>query len=493
MSDINRFGAAQTAVATRLDIMDTFMNNTKSQYESDLENVNEQLQRLEVEKRGAGLTETELAQMNQLQVQAAELALTAQTAKKANNATQKALSRIKSLEKKVDAFSPSWAATNCWNAISKWQGFKKSSSAKRLKGIFLPPQKFNNSSGTAIPDISLYGDGQSIFTMLSDAGIVPVLTDSGVTDWEKRAGEKPKTYLEKGDKAKDGMTVEGEKKNDFRPIKDWIDNDTITISDAGKYQVGKADKNVAATIQAFWNQHKSSAIKQVLEGATEDMDSENLWSTNNVLNPANPAFDKSNRNNIWNLLAYCGDSDVSPQDAAEEGGSIKRLCSISFLGNYSEVFGNAFSLYGFYKAKNGMFPYVEGMDTENTLSWKMELEGGSERDAYSSGDLPDTIEVVKVSDDDSEVVEAEKRRILSLKGFDSAEVGQVAYKKSETELGWTGTDCFKFVGTDGDGVVVGGGATTNVVTFASATNSNVKVTVSGSKDNTTITFGVYYR
>lgn len=52
----------------------------------------------------------------------------------------------------------------------------------------------------------------------------------------------------------------------------------------------------------------------------------------------------------------------------------------------------------------------------------------------------------------------------------------------------------KFVGTDGGEGVVGSGAVTNTVTFASATNSAVTVSVTQpSAGNVTITIGVYYK
>ena len=53
-------------------------------------------------------------------------------------------------------------------------------------------------------------------------------------------------------------------------------------------------------------------------------------------------------------------------------------------------------------------------------------------------------------------------------------------------------NAIKFVGTSGE-AVVGRGAQTNVVTFCSATNSNVQVTVKSANGNATITIGVYYK
>lgn len=51
----------------------------------------------------------------------------------------------------------------------------------------------------------------------------------------------------------------------------------------------------------------------------------------------------------------------------------------------------------------------------------------------------------------------------------------------------------KFIGTDGNAKTVGSGAVTNTVTFASASDSDVKVAVSGSDGAITVTIGVYYR
>ena len=57
-----------------------------------------------------------------------------------------------------------------------------------------------------------------------------------------------------------------------------------------------------------------------------------------------------------------------------------------------------------------------------------------------------------------------------------------------------GGSALKFVGTDGDDVVVGSGSTTNTVTFASASDSNVKVNVEKSgSTGVKVTIGVYYK
>ena len=57
-----------------------------------------------------------------------------------------------------------------------------------------------------------------------------------------------------------------------------------------------------------------------------------------------------------------------------------------------------------------------------------------------------------------------------------------------------GGSALKFVGTDGgDGVVVGSGSTTNTVTFASASDSNVKANVEKSGSGVKVTIGVYYK
>ena len=52
----------------------------------------------------------------------------------------------------------------------------------------------------------------------------------------------------------------------------------------------------------------------------------------------------------------------------------------------------------------------------------------------------------------------------------------------------------KFIGTDSSEAVAGSGSTTNTVTFASATDSDVVVTVkTNGVGNVTITLGVYYK
>ena len=495
--------SSSSTLADGLDVLAKDIESLRSETLNKLESTNKRMSEL---LKKTDLTEQEVKEMQNLKQYATKLAAVERSAKEATTKAQRAYSLAMNMAEERE--KGLLAITNSLDHITKWSGFKEAD-GESLAGVFQTPQLFKQGSPFAT-DVSKNTSydlaDQSIFTMLSDAGIVPVLTKQGVTEWETRAGAKPRYYIlyeGEGDKRTLKIVNSGsssEKDAGLPAIKNWADGETITVTGGVFVAKGaKGDANVGATIEAWLNKNKSSGIKGELTGAAAKKDDDNLWSTNNVLNPANPAFDKSNRNNIWNLLAYCGDSDVSPKDAAEGGGSTKALNSIQFLGSYSEAFGNAFSLYGFYKAKSGMFPYVEGADTENTLLWKMELEGGSERDAYSSGNLPDTIEVVKVSDDDSEVVEAEKRRILSLKGFDSAEVGQVAYKKSETELGWKSVGV-KFVGTDGSSNWVDGDGNANtntpgqVVTFASASDSNVKVNVEKlGDDGVKITIGVYYK
>lgn len=88
-------------------------------------------------------------------------------------------------------------------------------------------------------------------------------------------------------------------------------------------------------------------------------------------------------------------------------------------------------------------------------------------------------------------------------GYSSAEVGTIP-KKSETGFDWVVADfgsAIKIVGTPGDApqgqavneAVIGSGETTNTLTFASADDSSVKVSVAQSGGNVTVTIGVYYK
>ena len=86
---------------------------------------------------------------------------------------------------------------------------------------------------------------------------------------------------------------------------------------------------------------------------------------------------------------------------------------------------------------------------------------------------------------------------LAIKGaYDSANKDKVLVSTG-SGIWWkdaAGGSALKFVGTDGSVGVAGSGSTTNTVSFASASDSNVKVNVEGSSnDGVTITIGVYYK
>ena len=430
-----QLNAAVGSVSSTLSSLSEQMTQLQESQSAELTRVNEQLRSL-AQTSEQNKTDAMRAQEQSLKEYAAKLAIIEQSAGKARTTSQMTLAKISALEAKVESLVSNGIYTKCWQDVSSWLGWY-SVKSETNSGVFLPPPKFDTKDTT---DGNYYKveNGQSIFTQLSDAGIVPTLTDDGVTSWTSLAGEKPKVYLKKGDEKKDGMTVEGDKKDDFLPIKDWVDGTTITINDEGKYTT---DANVGATIEAFLNKHKSSGIKGELKGAAAKKTDDNLWCTNNVANPANPSFDKSDRNNIWNLLAYCGDSDASfkyyPTDFENQSHSIV------FLGDYVSDWGNAFSLYGFYRAPYGSCPVTRpasgGNKEGRALEWDMVLEPGYESNTpdmkvTDDSNKPQVVEAVKMYESEKET--SAMRRILSLKGFDTAKVGQVAYKKSETELGW---------------------------------------------------------
>lgn len=86
---------------------------------------------------------------------------------------------------------------------------------------------------------------------------------------------------------------------------------------------------------------------------------------------------------------------------------------------------------------------------------------------------------------------------FAVHGFSGARVGSIAYKKSGTELGWKVEQGagYRFVGTDKTEHIIPGAGTTNTVTFASATNANVTVSIESDKaapNAVTIRIGVYY-
>ena len=319
------------AIANTRSELSTIRSELASQQaatSAELERVNTELQDL-ARVDEAVKTEAQREQERLDKEYAQKLAIIEQLQAKAKTVVQEMEGRLRKVEAAIESFVTADIFRENWRNASAWLGWK-GSDGDQNKGVFIPTQKFTNfDEATASPIVEKYKikDGQSIFTMLSDAGIVPVLTEKGVEEWKKRAGAKPRYYmLYKGDGDKrtleavnSGATTEHDA--GLPAVMNWADQDTITVT--GGVFVAKGDANVGATIEAFLNKHKSSGIKGELKGAAAKKTDDSLWSTNNVKNPANPSFDKSDRNNIWNLLAYCGDSDVSPKDAAEEGGSTK--------------------------------------------------------------------------------------------------------------------------------------------------------------------------
>ena len=82
---------------------------------------------------------------------------------------------------------------------------------------------------------------------------------------------------------------------------------------------------------------------------------------------------------------------------------------------------------------------------------------------------------------------------LSIKGANKEENEGKALVSTGSGIEWKGFGV-KFVGTDNSSnYTEKDGEPNQTITFASATDSNVKVTVNGTKDSATITIGVYYK
>ena len=83
----------------------------------------------------------------------------------------------------------------------------------------------------------------------------------------------------------------------------------------------------------------------------------------------------------------------------------------------------------------------------------------------------------------------------TLFGYGDAAPGTVATKGNDGNLRWMpagGGGAIRLVGTSGE-AVVGSGSVTNTITFQSAQDSNVSVSVApDSSGNATVTIGVYY-
>ena len=472
-----------TAVAASLKAAKADMAVLATETKNDLEKVNSRISELASQ---SWLNDEEREELKNLKNQAQQLSVVEAAARKASTATQMVAAKLSSLDVKVSHLATLGSSTNNWKAVSAWLG-QKDMGERKNRGVFLEPQKVETGDGEGNYD---HKKGDTIFTMLNDLGIVPVVNDKQREAWKELGGREPDRYLYMSE------TTRGESDACFaRPIggfpapSNWVDGETIICSN-GVYVASGSDSsygNAVRTIQAFLNNANANGISGV--GSDSQIGDDSLWSTNNPQNPANANFDREDRTNPWNLITYTGDSQVSPKD-------YRHLYSISFLGEYSAAFGNAFSLYGFYNAPDGAVPYVSRDEAESTLLWKKELEADGGEKLGLGASRTKTLEVIKRGDDDSENVDADMPRYLSLYGFSSAKDGQVPYKKSETELGWqdaSGGAALTLVGTDESSATVGSGAATNTVTFASASDSNVKVKVTGGGSSVKVEIGVYWR
>lgn len=169
---------------------------------------------------------------------------------------------------------------------------------------------------------------------------------------------------------------------------------------------------------------------------------------------------------------------------------------------------------GFKEADDDTIP----VKSEGVVKWERKVCGDSDANLSASGYV-DTI--VDASDDYGDDWE----NVLTLVGFKDAKDNAVAYKHNNNgakSLGWvdppdgvsssapkvltfdgstvawgnsSGGGCaLKFMGNEGSSIIVGKGSVTNSVRFASANDSNVKVTcTSDGNGDVKVTIGVYYQ
>lgn len=480
------------ALSAQIDSVATSFRNELSSMQELATSLKGQLQQINTRiselSAKSNKTQEEIAELSDLKKQAERVSVLEAASQKAKTQLQQVSVRVATLETQVAGFVSRGASTNNWKAVSAWLG-QKDTEERKNNGVFLEPAKVDKgdaSGSDSAKDSYNYKKKDTIFTMLEDLGIAPVVNDKQRTAWKELGQREPDRYfyIDATDRSGAGVKCFARPSGSFPAPSNWVDGETITCSNGVYSASGSSYANVAKTIQAYLNNANASGVKGA--GSDAQIGDDSLWSTNNTKNPANENFDKEDRTNPWNLITYTGDSSVSPKD-------VRHLNSISFLGEYSSAFGNAFSLYGFYNAPDGAIPYVSRDDTESTLCWKNGLEAdGGESNTY--GERTKTIQILKSHDSDSTEVDAELPRYISLYGFgDTAtKKGMIPYKASETTLGWK-TDGVKIVGTDKSTNWSGDEDPAQTITFASASDSNVKVTVSGTKNDATVTIGVYYK
>ena len=477
------------ALSAQIDSVATSFRNELSSMQELATSLKGQLQQINTRiselSAKSNKTQDEIAELADLKNQAERISMLEAASQKAKTQLQQVSVRVAALETQVAGFVSRGASTNNWKAVSAWLG-QKDKDERKNNGVFLEPAKVDtgsSSGGQGEAGNYNYKNKDTIFTMLEDLGVVPVVNDAQREAWKNLGKREPDRYFYIATTDRSGS----DDKSFAMPMKafpapsNWADGETITCANGVYSASGSSYANVARTVQAYLNNANASGITGA--GSDAQIGDDSLWSTNNTKNPANANFDKNDRTNPWNLVTYTGDSNVSPE-------GYRHINSVDFLGDYSAVFGNAFSLYGFWKAPDGAVPYVDRTDTESTLCWRKGLEAdGGEGDTYT--ERTKTIQILKSHNSDSTEVDAELPRYISLYGFSDAKKGQVPYKKSDTELGWGGV--VKIIGTDDSTNWSGDDTPAQTITFASASDSNVKVTVTGDNTSATVTIGVYYK
>lgn len=314
-------------------------------------------------------TEAEISELKNLKAKMAEYATIKRAGEIAAQKAQEAIAQL-SIPHMPDMTKYELVAisSNNWNRLSKFLGRKTGKSGDEVKdethGIFIPPwQLLAANEGYAYT----VGEGDTIITMLDDAGYAPILSDGELAKWKELANrDRPARYFRYGDdgNGRPTMTAEplhgGDDHVSFPAPSNWVDGQTI------------------------------------------------IWS-----------------NGVYKAIGATG------------GGRLA--------------------------------------DTELV--------------SKNPADMTKTIDVA--------LDKITTNEYFAVHGFAAARVGDIAYKKSKTELGWKVEQGagYRFVGTDSTEHIIPGAGTTNTVTFASATNANVTVSIESDKDTpnaVTIRIGVYY-
>ena len=258
---------------------------------------------------------------------------------------------------------------------------------------------------------------------------------------------------------------------------------------------GGTYENVLKSLKA-WADETRGTIPEiqddvaVLEGGVS-----NLWNALNGKNPRNQNYQTDKLQNPFWRLYVRGDSDVADDidDEAVKLNTIERP--------QSEIYGNALTLYGLWnhRTSDGKYlrPYVEKDDYENptemTLCWEPDYKPDATVADEKEYHQYKTIDTINDSATDG-------FSQISLYGFAGASVGSVPVKKNTGngvyELEWKsiGGAATKIIGTDSSYKIIGApAAVTNTLTFASESDSNVTVKLSGTDEAATITIGVYYK